>query len=1205
MGVEGAGLAYLVSSTSRAGMDHASLPSVLSYVYETALEHVCDDEDIDYPQLVTGVQQHVTGIRSADSDKTSSSSGATASNGRLGPAVVAVDRASVCGSFSYSSDNLTIESLGNFSSCRANVAVYTGKWMYECTVLTPGIQQIGWATIHCPFTAEEGVGDAPDSYAVDGKRMRKWSVKPQPYGEPWVQGDVMGCCLDLDAGTLTFYRNGQSLGTAYDRVRTMQPSLAYFPAVSLSHTERCMLNFGAKPFMYPVVGYQPLQSPPSTAVSQEAAYYCSCFTRLCLIAAADGQDGLVFGQAGASTAAARANSTKVDDLAVGVAATDQPQPQAVTAAGALGGLGYSASGCSPRTPAAALGPPFSGSVSLSSADIVLLAAVVLEPLQQLLVSHPYLIHSALLPVLGDAQRENEPQTSRQLQLMMQLLVLVWHQEFNSIMFTVLEALAYRCQISPLLVQDFPYTAGYPHLALAVSLLQHPRIMRLFVLHPDFMSVLEGLLTRKSPSPKDLQTLLPHVWWKGCKDETASEERLRASISIITTTLAKVEQRQYDMLELLLATPFHDPATATTSTRRDDDDDCALLVFLRFLLQKNRGALRDVPPPGLSESTVLMTTFFGLLRLLQPALQAACESGTGPLAAFPVAELLAAADAAAEASPVFDAPRLGGVVSHLARENSLSDLEKQPISVGPVQPPSRVGSTPDNSSSKPYASTVQNQQGTQQGSRRQQQRYVAPPALKDAWVPELLNTCMLLYCWRVGFNYKMIHTLSSSVASSSATLEDLDRMIANSPGGDPARAGTWLIGTRKVYHDELTRDVRLLTLLRVAFFSPGKQAALCNLTTYLATLVTTVSSIPPAAKPDTPAAGSEAANGQPSAAEGQPQQQPQQDGLASPSGNGGSSGEPHLSNLLRYLPVVYVEVIVDYLTASRRCDEQSIVLPSAAAAGSDVAVQGPQAYVAWLCGSLNDRRIANPDVQESLLQVCGLLLDQPTWRSLVEAQPDKAWELVGSLLQVFDSRLWHPASGVLLKVIKDCGFGHQTAASRSPASLQQVLLDSLEGKSPIAAADNSSIAVSLALGGSAAAVARSDQDPAVVAARTKGFLNRLFNTLNWTLTEFTVCVGDLHNLRGRRSILEAQNQYRRTGLMFELSVNFMRILEFVVVRGTQQAREPAHVAVSASGACSMLLAWHGFTCTASICCDALVICTGPGSLCCWAVSWLAA
>ena len=40
-------------------------------------------------------------------------------------------------------------------------------------------------------------------------------------------------------------------------------------------------------------------------------------------------------------------------------------------------------------------------------------------------------------------------------------------------------------MSPLLVQDYPYTAAYPHLLLAVSLLQHPPTMRLFVRHPDF------------------------------------------------------------------------------------------------------------------------------------------------------------------------------------------------------------------------------------------------------------------------------------------------------------------------------------------------------------------------------------------------------------------------------------------------------------------------------------------------------------------------------------------------------------------------------------------------------------------------------------------------------------------------------------------------------------------------------------------------
>lgn len=146
MGIEGAGLAYLVSSASRGAMDHASLATVLSYIYDTAPEHADQHGDIDYKRIASAVQQHVAHLRSSDDDKPSSSSGATAStHGRLGPPTVAIDRASMHGSFSYGIDNLAIESLGNFSSCRGNVAVYAGKWMYECTVLTPGIQQVSYS----------------------------------------------------------------------------------------------------------------------------------------------------------------------------------------------------------------------------------------------------------------------------------------------------------------------------------------------------------------------------------------------------------------------------------------------------------------------------------------------------------------------------------------------------------------------------------------------------------------------------------------------------------------------------------------------------------------------------------------------------------------------------------------------------------------------------------------------------------------------------------------------------------------------------------------------------------------------------------------------------------------------------------------------------------------------------------------------------
>jgi hypothetical protein len=55
-----------------------------------------------------------------------------------------------------------------FHSCLSSEYTVSQAVLTNCFLLL----QIGWATIHCPFTVEEGVGDAPDSYAIDGKRVR-------------------------------------------------------------------------------------------------------------------------------------------------------------------------------------------------------------------------------------------------------------------------------------------------------------------------------------------------------------------------------------------------------------------------------------------------------------------------------------------------------------------------------------------------------------------------------------------------------------------------------------------------------------------------------------------------------------------------------------------------------------------------------------------------------------------------------------------------------------------------------------------------------------------------------------------------------------------------------------------------------------------------------------------------------------------------
>ena len=146
-----------------------------------------------------------------------------ASRGRVGPTRVEIDRTYAVGDVRVDAAGTSAQSRANFSSLRANACVFEGKWSYEATLGSSGIMQLGWCTTRCPFTRENGVGDAPDSFAFDGHRVRKWNVSSQPYGKAWVAGDVITCTIDLnpgpEGGTVSYHRNGVPLGVAFDNVR--------------------------------------------------------------------------------------------------------------------------------------------------------------------------------------------------------------------------------------------------------------------------------------------------------------------------------------------------------------------------------------------------------------------------------------------------------------------------------------------------------------------------------------------------------------------------------------------------------------------------------------------------------------------------------------------------------------------------------------------------------------------------------------------------------------------------------------------------------------------------------------------------------------------------------------------------------------------------------------------------------------------------
>jgi Kip1 ubiquitination-promoting complex protein 1 len=263
-----------------------------------------------------------------------------------------------------------------------------------------------------------------------GKRVRKWSVNSEAYGEQWAPGDVIGVCIDLDAATISFHRNGVDMGVAFDAVRTMQPHLAYFPAVSLSHAERCELNFGAQPLQYPVAGYAPLQPPPPPAQLAVASYLTDGLQRLLRL----------------SNQQAAAHGAALPGAAAGQQQQQQQQLEGQQQPGAL-----------------------------AWHDTLILGAALLQRMQQLMVSE-YFISSSLLQLLlschGGA-RPHRPDSVRQLLALAQLAL--EPRVFSKATAELLLQLSRRCKSAPLRPAELPYSGSFPYIALMNCLVQVPAV----------------------------------------------------------------------------------------------------------------------------------------------------------------------------------------------------------------------------------------------------------------------------------------------------------------------------------------------------------------------------------------------------------------------------------------------------------------------------------------------------------------------------------------------------------------------------------------------------------------------------------------------------------------------------------------------------------------------------------------------------------
>jgi hypothetical protein len=91
----------------------------------------------------------------------------------------------------------------------------SGKWYFETACITNGYLGDRFRVGVTNGKTFDSVGNNANSYgyAYDGNKYNNSSGSA--YGSTYTEGDIIGTALDLDAGTLTFYKNGVSQGTAF------------------------------------------------------------------------------------------------------------------------------------------------------------------------------------------------------------------------------------------------------------------------------------------------------------------------------------------------------------------------------------------------------------------------------------------------------------------------------------------------------------------------------------------------------------------------------------------------------------------------------------------------------------------------------------------------------------------------------------------------------------------------------------------------------------------------------------------------------------------------------------------------------------------------------------------------------------------------------------------------------------------------------
>jgi hypothetical protein len=180
--------------------------------------------------------------------------------------------------------NANLKTTGNTATdngnYRSTIAFTTGKWYLEMTCSNdvggtnnPRFGILPVANASLPDNGgTNSVGSVTNSAAYQRNGQKYVSGATSSYGATFTTGDVIGAAIDADNGTLVFYKNGTSQGTAFTWTGG---SITFVVAGSDYNGSASSYNFGQQPFVYtPPTGYVALNTfnLPDSTIKNGAGY---------------------------------------------------------------------------------------------------------------------------------------------------------------------------------------------------------------------------------------------------------------------------------------------------------------------------------------------------------------------------------------------------------------------------------------------------------------------------------------------------------------------------------------------------------------------------------------------------------------------------------------------------------------------------------------------------------------------------------------------------------------------------------------------------------------------------------------------------------------------------------------------------------------------------------------------------------------------